>query len=141
MLAMAACAATGSGLVEAKEPIDPGPPPSWNEFQSLVEASVRAGALDEDSLKFRWKKGFVLYSQGRRPAYYTCGLVNGKNAYGGYTGYTAFQAFVANGKVQKILWSEEPRDMWAQACNQLFADPAFPDLPTDADKVPNAPNQ
>jgi hypothetical protein len=113
----------------ASTSVDPGPPPTWEQFRGLAEAAVKNTALDEDSLKFKWKKGFILSKDKKHPAYFTCGLANGKNTFGGYVGYRAFQVFVANGRVQKILWSESPTDMWSTTCNEIFASPNFPDLP------------
>lgn len=54
--------------------------------KSVVEAAASSGLLDPDAAKFKWFK----YNGSD----HYCGLLNGKNSYGGYIGYRHYSVDV-----------------------------------------------
>jgi hypothetical protein len=80
-----------------------------HEALTFLVDQMRQGMKDPDSAKF---EDLVLYHQGSDPwhvkasmhgRYIVCGLVNGKNAYGGYSGY---HLFIAASKIE----TGDPKD-------------------------------
>lgn len=77
-------------------PVDPGPPPtSVEEFQRIAVPALLSGFFDPDSAQITWDRGITggywkpVLSK-KIPGWFTCGLVNGKNRFGGYVGARRF---------------------------------------------------
>lgn len=58
--------------------------------KSLLAKGFSQGLKDPQSAQFRW----LPWTPDGKSATVYCGMVNGKNSYGGYTGFVPFQAMV-----------------------------------------------
>lgn len=89
--------------VPAADPVYP-----RTEISPQARALIRAGAKDEDSLKFR-------HEFTARAGVY-CGEVNGKNSLGAYAG---FKRFIANHKT--VLFDDETTQDFSKAWREFCA--------------------
>ena len=83
---------------------DPGPEPSFAEVVKIGEAAVLDGFYDSSSARFQWDRGlspggYQPIFQHRIAGWATCGLVNGKNRFGGYVGFRRFIVVIRNDSV------------------------------------------
>lgn len=109
LLATVAVVQLASSVAAAKppEPLDIGNSPTQMEAVQLGEQAVRKQMLDPDAAKIEWPymfRGGTLNPRFGKPTagFWTCGLVNGKNRYGGYSGQTWFLIMINNGVVNSL---------------------------------------
>lgn len=96
--AIAVAASLGASAAHAKQPPAPyeyGPPPEWTRFKELGEAAIRSAMFDPEAARIQWPNAFAALSykpllDKRVYGYITCGLVNGRNRFGGYVGDAYF---------------------------------------------------
>jgi len=84
-----------------KTPFDPGPEPTWEDFQPLAETAIRDQMLDGESARFKWWPAHLVPLK-KNKGWIACGEVNGKNSYGGYTGFANMAVYYSQGAVTKV---------------------------------------
>lgn len=107
LLAFAILIALPDPSAAAKAPLDAGPRPTQEDSMRIGEQAIRQRMLDPDAAKIEWPYLFTsgtLSSMFGKPTagFWTCGLVNGKNRYGGYSGQTWFLIMINNGVVNSL---------------------------------------
>lgn len=85
--------------------IDPGPPPaSFEDFKNLATPALLKGFFDPSAAQITWDRGLAsgywkpIFSK-KIPGWFTCGMVNGKNRFGGYVGAVRFVAVYYQGRI------------------------------------------
>ena len=100
---------------------DYGAMPTTADFVSTVESEIRRRMKDPDSAKFQYpfhaQKGWYQPPFGKRYfGWWTCGLVNAKNSFGGYTGFGYFLAVYNGGRVVYVNLEEKGESVdWTRA--------------------------
>lgn len=120
-------------------PIDPGPQPTIEEFQAQAAAVVVQGFFDPSSAVFQWDRGIIggywkpLF-QAKIPGWFTCGLVNGKNRFGGYVGFRRFVAVMRDGRiVYSAVGDGEEIDVVTAQCNNTINKGILPPVQSASD--------
>lgn len=86
---------------------DFGPMPTTGQFVSAVEKAIKRRLKDPSSAQFDYpyhahKGWFKPLLEKREYGWWTCGLVNAKNSFGGYTGYAHFVAVYNAGRISYL---------------------------------------
>lgn len=103
LFAAAGCATAPTAEEAANA--DYGPRPTADEFRSTVEAAIKRKLKDPGSAQFQYPYPAMIgwftqpFGKPTLYGYWTCGLVNAKNSFGGYTGFGFFTAVYNNGRV------------------------------------------
>lgn len=88
-------------------PLDAGTRPTQEDSMRIGEQAIRQRMLDPEAAKIEWPYLFTsgtLSSMFGKPTagFWTCGLINGKNRYGGYSGQTWFLIMINDGVVNSL---------------------------------------
>ena len=68
-----------------------------------IGAAIARKMKDPDSVKFLWMPVALIEENGNTRY---CGLINGRNSYGGFTGYTRFYAHLRKGEKGQLTSAE-----------------------------------
>lgn len=113
--------------------VDPGPAPaSFEEFQRLATPVLLSGFFDPSAAQITWDRGLAsgywkpIFSK-KIPGWFTCGLVNGKNRFGGYVGAVRFVAVYNQGRiVYTDVGQSGSFDLVGMGCQKAISDGLLP---------------
>lgn len=116
-----ALAAASPATAIAKDPIEIGPEPAWDNAKAGAKEIIRndAGLLDPWSAHWQWRRGGIVRT---KKGWLICGSVNSKNQYGGYAGWHDFSVRVVNGKSDQYRLAPEGLGINACDITQGFED-------------------
>lgn len=144
VLALAGALAMTVAAKKPEPPIDPGPPPTEQQFREAGERAILAGFFDPSSAQFQWDQGIAggywkPAFQGRVQGWFTCGLVNGKNRMGGYVGFRRFVVVMKDGAVVYSATGDGRNfDFVSMQCQKAASQGLFPPPGSTAVGVPPA---
>lgn len=130
-------------------PAELGPTPTFDDAVRIGEAALRSRLIDPDSARIEWPYNFIggalksMLSK-RRTGFFTCGLVNAKNAMGGYSGKSWFLILENGGQVTELdIGETDGMDPATISCESFVKHGSLSPAPATAQlagAVPKAPS-
>lgn len=132
-----------AGASTKRQPHLFGPPPAWEKYREIAEASISATLFDPGSAQIAWMGGYAKgwfkpFLSPRIDGYYACGVINARNRLGGYVGARAFIVVI---DYDRVLYSEIDTSASGAVTNRCLRareDGALPALPSNVSPTATA---